>query len=208
MVITPFEDQFDDNGILLSSGLNQFLTIQNSDVYQHGYSLVGDGTVGDESAWCFRIRYFQLGLYVQDDIQVTDNLKATLGFRIDVPYWSDGTVNEDFNTRTVGLLEAAGKRFTRCQSGSGDKPNCYGCSQNWILTGMLTETTPPKYEGDLGVFTSRLPLVWPGGTYNNNGVTGGFMFEFDQPFEPDVNNQFKDPASRNRWRWRKCRFNF
>jgi hypothetical protein len=25
----------------------------------------------------------------------------------------------------------------------------------------------------LGVFTSRLPLVWPGGTYNNNGVTQG-----------------------------------
>jgi hypothetical protein len=26
-----------------------------------------------------------------------------------------------------------------------------------------------QIRGGLGVFTSRLPLVWPGGTYNNNG---------------------------------------
>ena len=30
-----------------------------------------------------------------------------------------------------------------------------------------------QIRGGLGVFTSRLPLVWPGGTYNNNGVTQG-----------------------------------
>jgi hypothetical protein len=28
-----------------------------------------------------------------------------------------------------------------------------------------------QIRGGLGVFTSRLPLVWPGGTYNNNGVS-------------------------------------
>ena len=37
-------------------------------------------------------------------------------------------------------------------------------------------------------------MVWPGGTYNNNGVTGGFNFEFGQPFVADINNQFEDPA--------------
>ncbi|MBT8321169.1 MAG: TonB-dependent receptor, partial [Eudoraea sp.] len=36
--------------------------------------------------------------------------------------------------------------------------------------------------------------VWPGGTYNNNGITGGFNFEFGQPFVADINNQFEDPA--------------
>jgi hypothetical protein len=30
-----------------------------------------------------------------------------------------------------------------------------------------------QIRGGLGVFTSRLPLVWPGGTYNNNGVSQG-----------------------------------
>jgi len=187
-----FEDQFDDNGILLSSGLNQFLTIQNSDVYQHGYSLVGDGTVGDQSDGASEFDTFQLGLYVQDDIQVSDNLKAIIGFRVDIPYWSDGPVNEDFNTRTVGLLEAAGKNVQGARVGQGINPTAMIAPRvgfNWDVDGNNTT----QIRGGLGVFTSRLPLVWPGGTYNNNGVTGGFMFEFDQPFEPDVNNQFKDP---------------
>jgi hypothetical protein len=27
-----------------------------------------------------------------------------------------------------------------------------------------------QFRGGLGIFYSRLPLVWPGGAYNNNGV--------------------------------------
>jgi hypothetical protein len=30
-----------------------------------------------------------------------------------------------------------------------------------------------QFRGGLGIFTSRLPLVWPGGAYNNNGVSQG-----------------------------------
>jgi hypothetical protein len=33
-----------------------------------------------------------------------------------------------------------------------------------------------QIRGGLGVFTSRLPLVWPGGTYNNNGVSQGAIY--------------------------------
>jgi len=115
-----FEDQFDGDGNLLSSGLNQFLTGQIADVYQHGYSLVGNGINGDESAGSADFKTSQFGFYAQDG---------------------------------------------------------------------------------LGVFTSRLPLVWPGGSYNNNGVTGGFTFDATffgpgagQAFEPDVNNQFQSVA--------------
>jgi outer membrane receptor for ferrienterochelin and colicin len=41
---------------------------------------------------------FQFGLYVQDEVNVSDNFKLTVGLRIDIPYWEDGTENEDFNT--------------------------------------------------------------------------------------------------------------
>jgi hypothetical protein len=40
---------------------------------------------------------------------MTDNFRLTYGVRFDVPFFEDGTVNDDFNTRTVGLLEAVGK---------------------------------------------------------------------------------------------------
>ena len=188
-----FEDQFNDAGDLLSSGLNQFLTGQNADVYQHGYSLVGNGVVGDESAGSADFKTFQAGFYVQDDIQLSDNFKATIGARIDIPYWDDGNVNEDFNTRTVGLLEAAGKNLHGARVGQSINAEAHFSPRigfNWDVNGNRST----QIRGGLGVFTSRLPLVWPGGTYNNNGVTGGFNFEFGQPFESDINNQFEDPA--------------
>lgn len=188
-----FEDQFDDDGNLLSSGLNQFLTGQDADVYQHGYSLVGDGTVGDESAGSADFSTFQAGFYVQDEVQVAENFKLTGGIRVDLPYYEDGPVNEDFNTRTVGLLEDAGKDLQGARVGqglSGPAMIAPRVGFNWDV--FNNNTT--QVRGGMGVFTSRLPLVWPGGTYNNNGVTGGFNFEFGQPFVADVNNQFEDPA--------------
>ncbi|NNE02732.1 MAG: TonB-dependent receptor, partial [Eudoraea sp.] len=188
-----FEDQFDGTGALTSSGLNQFLTGQDADVYQHGYSLVGSGIVGDESAGAAEFSTFQAGFYVQDEIQVTDDLKATLGARIDIPYWDDGSVNDDFNTRTIPLLEAAGKDVQGAMVGQSIDATVHFAPRlglNWDVNGE----GKTQIRGGIGVFTSRLPLVWPGGTYNNNGITGGFNFEFGQAFEPNINNQFEDPA--------------
>lgn len=188
-----FEDQFDDTGNLISSGLNQFLTGQDADVYQHGYSLVGSGIVGDESAGASEFDTFQAGFYVQDEVQMSDDFRVTLGARIDIPYWSDGDENDDFNERTIPILEAAGKDLQGARVGQGIDPTPLFAPRlgfNWDVNGDATT----QIRGGIGVFTSRLPLVWPGGTYNNNGITGGFNFEFGQPFVADVNNQFEDPA--------------
>ncbi len=187
-----FEDQFDGTGALTSTGLNQFLTMQDADVYQHGYSLVGSTAVGDESDGAAEFGLFQAGLYVQDEWQITDNLKGTFGLRIDVPFWEDGSVNDDFNTRTIPLLEAEGKNLQGARVGQAIDAQIHWAPRlgfNWDVDGK-GET---QVRGGIGIFTSRVPLVWPGATYNNNGITGGFMFEFGQPFESDVNNQFKDP---------------
>lgn len=183
-----FEDQFDDDGNLISSGLNQFLTQQDADVFQHGYSLVGDGTVGDESAGSADFNTFQAGFYVQDEVQIADNFKLTAGIRVDIPYWEDGPVNDDFNNRTIGLLEAEGKDLQNARVGQGINASAHIAPRvgfNWDV--FNNNTT--QVRGGVGVFTSRLPLVWPGGTYNNNGVTGGFSFLFGEPFQPDVNQQ-------------------
>ncbi|MEM1339604.1 MAG: carboxypeptidase regulatory-like domain-containing protein [Bacteroidota bacterium] len=194
-----FEDQFDDDGNLLSTGLNQFLTDQISDVYEHGYSLVGSTAIGDESDGSADFETEQYGFYVQDEIDVTDNFRVSLGARIDIPVWKDGPVNDDFNTRTVGLLEAAGKNLQGARVGQQISNALFAprLGFNWDVNGNRTT----QIRGGIGVFTSRLPLVWPGGTYNNNGVTGGFTFDATffgpgagQPFVADVNNQFKSVA--------------
>jgi hypothetical protein len=162
--------------------------------YRHGYSLLGGS--GDDSQGAAEFDLFQFGFYVQDEVNFTDNFKLTAGIRIDIPYWEDGTENEDFNTRTVALLEAAGKDLQGARVGQGIDANVHISPRvgfNWDVNGRKST----QIRGGLGIFTSRLPLVWPGGTYNNNGVTTGFTIRQGSAeipdFNPNPNTQFQDP---------------
>ena len=162
------------------------------DFYQKGYSLVGSGTVGDESDGASQFNTSQLGFYVQDEVQVSDNFKLTAGIRFDFPIWEDGAVNDAFNNTTVPILEAAGKDLQGARVGKGVRTQAHLSPRlgfNWDVKGNKTT----QIRGGLGIFTSRLPLVWPGGTYNNNGVTGGYSNIFNISggvnFNPDINNQ-------------------
>lgn len=174
------------------NNLNDFLTGERPNIYQRGYSLIADGA-GDTSSGAAEFSVFQLGFYVQDEIQFTDNFKFRIGLRLDTPFWEDGAVNDDFNTRVIPILEAAGKNLQGAEVGKKVSTTSYLSPRvgfNWDLKGDRST----QIRGGLGIFTSRLPLVWPGGTYNNNGVTGGYEFQgswfTETPFfNPDVNDQ-------------------
>ncbi|MCB0375927.1 MAG: TonB-dependent receptor, partial [Sinomicrobium sp.] len=186
-----FEDQFDGMGNLIATGVQQFMSGAAPDFYQYGYSLVGDGRVGDESAGASEFSVLQLGFYAQDEVQMSENLKVTAGLRFDIPLWDSGPVNEEFNTNTIPILEANGKNLQGARVGRAISPATYVSPRvgfNWDVNGNKST----QIRGGFGIFTSRLPLVWPGGAYNNNGITSGFAASFNtvvNAFEPDVNNQ-------------------
>lgn len=179
------------NGSTLS-GLESFLAGLATSDYDKGYSLAGGTAVGDESSGASEFEVFQLGFYVQDEVQMSDDFKLTAGIRFDMPFWSDGPVNEDFNNRTIPLLESFGKDLEGAQVGRGVNTIMHVSPRigfNWDVNGDKTT----QIRGGLGIFTSRLPLVWPGATYNSNGVTSGSSDErnFTDPifFNSDINNQ-------------------
>ncbi|WP_394748344.1 TonB-dependent receptor [Spongiimicrobium salis] len=179
-------------GFYAYGSVDDFLANQNLQDYETGYSLLGDGTVGDESAGAAEFDLKQYGFYIQDEFQVTDDFKLSMGLRFDIPTFEDGIANDDFNNRTVGLLEAAGKDLQGARVGRKIETTVNFSPRfgfNWDVNGKNTT----QIRGGLGIFTSRIPLVWPGGTYNNNGVTGGFSDEGDfadeLTFNPDVNDQ-------------------
>ncbi len=191
-------DNFDDldgdgeDETLVATGVERFLNNDPVSRYDYNYSLIPGGGIGDESTGAAEFERFVLGFYVQDEVQFTDNLKLTAGLRVDVPFWEDGLVNDDFNNRTIPLLEAAGKNLKGARVGTAIKPRAHIAPRlgfNWDVKGDNTT----QVRGGLGVFTSRVPLVWAGGTYNNNGVTQGVSDarDFDDPifFNPDVNSQ-------------------
>ncbi len=185
-----YVDITDDDGNLITTALDQFLNNGAPDEFQHGYSLVGGTAVGDESDGSADFETAQYGFYVQDDVDITDDFKFSFGARIDIPQWKAGPVNEEFNTTTVGILEAAGKDLQGARVGQEISNAVFSprLGFNWDVNGNRTT----QIRGGLGVFTSRLPLVWPGGSYNNNGITGGFSGDFNTnvtEFNPDVNDQ-------------------
>ncbi|CAD0003219.1 TonB-dependent receptor [Flavobacterium salmonis] len=136
--------------------------------YRLGYSLFGGS--GDDSNGAADFNMNQFGLYVQDNIRVSDNFRLNVGVRADMPVWYDGLVNEDFNTRTIGLLEAKGKDLKGAKVGQAIKNTVHFSPRigfNYDVDGdKITQV-----RGGIGVFTSRVPLVWPGGAYNNNGIS-------------------------------------
>jgi hypothetical protein len=163
--------------------------------YTRRYSLIGGQ--GDESLGAAEFKYNQFGVYLQDEIQMSDNFKLSLGMRIDIPTFEDGLANDDFNNRTVGLLEAAGKDLQGARVGKSIESNIHYSPRigfNWDVHGDRTT----QIRGGVGVFTSRVPLVWPGGTYSNNGVSQGEVRDSNlgQPayFIADPFNQYVRPG--------------
>ncbi len=165
-------------------------------IYQRGYSLV-DGVAGDGTKAVGAFDAFQLGFYVQDEYQVNEQLRVTAGLRADIPkVTSKPRFAPDVFDTTIPTV-----------------------SQHYDLKGAAPGKTPAaavylsprlgfnyEFEGErrmqlrggVGVFTGRVPFVWPGGMFLNNGTNSGFVFRFGGtfpdgspiPFEPDVQKQF------------------
>ena len=181
------------------NSLDEFFA-NDANEYRSSYSLIGG--VGDDSQGIAEFDMFQLGFYLQDEIQFTDDFKLTMGLRFDVPIWSDGRENTDFNGRTINLLEAAGKDLQGARVGQGPDNSTHVSPRlgfNWNVDGKSNT----QVRGGLGIFTSRIPLVWPGGAYNNTGTTIGVTRIFrPRPgstspnlvpeFNPDVTTQFQE----------------
>nr|NQU93764.1 hypothetical protein [Bacteroidota bacterium] len=149
--------------------------------YERGYSLVDD-VVGDGSKAAADFNTLQIGFYAQDDWQVNDKLKVTIGLRFDIPYFLDkpdpgkyGSVWDNFNDSTINLIQTAGLDTYGAKAGEMPKPQLMFNPRvgfNWDVKGDQSM----QLRGGLGLFTSRLPLVWPGGSYTNNGVTIGGVY--------------------------------
>lgn len=152
------------------SSLNDFLNNLKPNRFRFNYSLIGGE--GDDSQGAAEFGTKQFGVYVQDDIKILPELKISIGVRVDLPIWENGLVNNDFNTRTVGLLATAGKDLQGASVGKAISTSPHVAPRfgfNYDLNGNKST----QFRGGVGIFTSRLPLVWPGGTYNNNGVSQG-----------------------------------
>ena len=186
----------DDAEVLLDGEPVDAENFNNADQFDRSFSLVDD-VAGDESDAIAEFRQINIGFYVQDDIQVTEDFSLTAGLRFDIPIWpTDLPTNPSFNDETVPLLEAAGYDLRGAGTGSFISPSLL-ISPRVGFTYDVTGDNTTQLRGGAGIFTSRIPLVWPGGAYNNYGLNVGGVRRFGVPFTGDVNNQPFQPDLTN-----------
>ncbi|WP_457653464.1 TonB-dependent receptor [Rhodocaloribacter sp.] len=165
-------------------------------IYQRGYSLV-DGIAGDATKAIGAFDAFQLGFYVQDEYQVNERLRLSGGLRVDVPkVTSTPRHAPDVFDTTIPAVSA---KYDLKGARPGKTPAAaLYFSPRFGFNYDLTKERFAQVRGGVGVFTGRVPFVWPGSMFLNNGTNSGFVFRFGGrfpdgspiPFEPDIQKQF------------------
>ncbi len=129
--------------------------------------------VGVNGGWALaETNVGQLGIYVQDEFQVTDNATITLGVRMDKPLYFDTAVKMDSSIAqnccydpTIKYFDAAGKSTTldsrKLPSSAPLFSPRFGF--NWDVKGDRSM----QLRGGSGLFTGRFPFVWVGNQVAN-----------------------------------------
>lgn len=147
--------------------------------FSRGFSLVDD-RIGDASDASAAFNAYQVGFYAQDDFQATDRLRLTAGIRVDIPKITTKPRFSDDVDQTIADIVAQGYDLEGATPGETPKAQPYIAPRlgfNYDLTGDQSV----QLRGGLGIFTGRVPFVYPGAMYTNNGVTTGYIDSNELP---------------------------
>ncbi len=181
----------DNFGTYTYNNINDFLNNATPRRYQRSFSLI-DGESGDNTIASAKFKTMRVGFFLTDEIKVSDNFTLILGVRADrTELLTKPKVDKFLND--TGLAKIS-QYYDLRGARSGQVMDA-----RWMISPRLgfTYRIPDEgiaIRGGLGIFAGRVPLVWPGGIYNNNGVsiggvdlnppTAGFTFNADPYNQP------------------------
>lgn len=175
------------------ANLQDFLNNGNAIEYDRSYSLVDDIT-GDGSAAAADFKAVQFGIYAQDEWAINQNFTLTGGLRLDIPViTSDPEVDTYFNETALPKMQEAyaiAKDVEAGKAPDGQLMISPRLGFNYDVAG----NGKTIIRGGAGIFTSRIPFVWPGAMFNNNGLTLGRVDETNLAgtpiqFNPNIQTQ-------------------
>lgn len=178
------------------ASVDDFINGVGATEYDRSYSLV-DEITGDQSAAAADFGAMQLGFYAQDEIEMTSKFKLTAGLRIDIPIiTSDPEEDVYFNSTALPAIRANYDIDENVRAGKAPDGQLM-FSPRVGFEYLPQDDRSTVIRGGVGIFTSRIPFVWPGAMFNNNGLTIGGVNERDITedilFRPDIQNQYTNP---------------
>lgn len=148
------------------STLSDFLNEKDPIRYDRSFSIL-DKTTGDDTKAAASFYTGRGSAFINDELRYSDNLTFNFGIRADyTKYLSTPLEDKYFNFFTPQIYD-----FNGARSGSIPNPKM-SISPRIGFTYKIPEENL-TLRGGLGMFTGRVPLVWPGGVFNNNGQSVG-----------------------------------
>ncbi len=151
------------NSYYAYNSLSDFLTDKAPVYYAYTYSLIP----GQSSVYSAELKIGQAGAYIQDEYNVNDNWKLTLGLRADMPIYHE----DPLNNPATSALNFYSSDNTTLRHYYTDK---------WAKSRVLLSprvgiryTSDDKslvFRGGLGVFTGKIPFVFLTNIPTNTGM--------------------------------------
>lgn len=179
----------DNYGTYTYNYVNDFLNDLRPSAYTRTFSLVDD-KIGDGSNAAAKFNTLRMGFFAGDEWNVNENLQLNFGVRVDnFEFLTTPNLDTFFNNKAIPVIS---QYWDLKGARSGQKPQAnMSLAPRFGFTYNLPDAGT-KIRGGIGLFTGRVPLVWPGGMYNNTGVNiGGISVNNpDITFKPDPYNQY------------------
>jgi hypothetical protein len=160
------------------ASLSDFFTNQHPSAYRLGFSLV-DEKNDDHTAAAAKSSLLKTALFINDEIKPANQISLHFGIRADqYRFLTDPAKNDTLNLVYLPILAGY---YDLQNTRSGKAPAIpISISPRFGFLYHNTDNTM-IIRGGAGIFTGRIPLAWPGGMYQNNGIfIGGFSADQQQ----------------------------
>jgi hypothetical protein len=151
------------NSYYIFRSLNDFITNQQPAYFAYTYSLVK----GEPEVYSAELKIGQLGIYAQDEFNVSDRLRLTYGLRVDRPIYDEQPIANPA-VEAVTFHDEKGQS-TRYTTGRWPESKWYWSPRigaRWDVTGDKSTIL----RGGTGIFTGRIPFVWLTNIPTNSGM--------------------------------------
>lgn len=161
----------DNFGTYTYNSLPDFLNDKAPRDYNRSFSLL-DNTYGDNTKAAASFYTGRGSAFINDEVKVTDNLTINYGIRGDYSKFLSTPFQDDyFNNNAIPTIQLYNYDLAGARSGQISDPKLSISPRLGFTYKVPTERITIR--GGIGMFTGRLPLVWPGGVFNNTGGSVG-----------------------------------
>ncbi|MES1214428.1 MAG: carboxypeptidase regulatory-like domain-containing protein [Bacteroidota bacterium] len=169
-------------GYYVFGSLDDFVNNRAPKLFSQSYSL----TPGQDAVFSANMKIAQLGIYVQDEVNINPQVKLTYGLRMDRPIYPDQPL-ENPAISALNLLDKDGETVIHYTTGKWPKATWYFSPRigfRWDMEGDKSLIL----RGGTGIFTGRIPFVYLTNVPSNSG-----MYQFGALVTSNLQNFLFNP---------------